>query len=45
MKFEGAEGELSSLLKKNIMYGQKLSFEQVMRTYNHSVIKVIKVSA
>ena len=44
MKFEGAESELNLLLKKNIMHGQKFSREQLMCTYNHSAIEVIKVS-
>ena len=43
MKFEGAESELSLLLKKN-MHGKKFSCKYLLCTYNHSAIKVIKVS-
>ena len=43
MKFEGAESELSLLLKNNIMHDQKFSCDQLMCTYNHSTIKVMKV--
>ena len=35
MKFEGAEGKLSLLLKNNIIYIQKFSCQQLICTYNY----------
>ena len=43
MKFEVAERELSLLLKNNIMHVEKYSCEQLLRSYSHSAIEVIKV--
>ena len=44
MKFEGAESELSLLLKKNIMQWPEIQLWEANVYYNHSAIKVIKVS-
>ena len=44
IKFEVIESKLSLLLKHNIMRLEKHSCEQLLCTYNHSAIKVIKVS-
>ena len=42
MKFEVTESKLSLLLKHNIMHVEKHSCEQLLCTYKHSAIKVIK---
>ena len=42
MKFEGAESELSLLLKKNIMHGQKFSCEKLMSTIIIRQLKSLK---
>ena len=44
IKSEVTESKLSLLLKHNIMLVKKRSCEQLRCTYNHSAIKVIKVS-
>ena len=44
MKFEGAESELSLLLKKNIMQWPEIQLWEANVYYNHSAIKVINVS-
>ena len=44
IKSEVTESKLSLLLKYNIMHVENHSREQLLRTYNHSAINVIKVS-
>ena len=44
IKFEVTQSKLSLLLKHNIMHVEKHSCEQLLCTYNHSAISVIKVS-
>ena len=44
IRFEVTESKLSLLLKNNIMRVEKDNCEQLLCTYNHSAIKVIKVS-
>ena len=43
-KLEVTESKLSLLLKHNIMHVHKHSCEQLLCSYKHSAIKVIKVS-
>ena len=44
IKFEVIERKLSLLLKDDLMHVEKHSCEQLLCTYNHSAINVIKVS-
>ena len=43
IKFEVTESKLSLLLKHNIIHVEKHSCEQLLCTYNHSAIQIIKV--